>query len=180
MADDGSDTTLDGLLGYGDDVEGSGLPGWLTDLESVSGTLVKFGKHPKRYVRGIIVGWMLSGLVTILKTIFSGVERMLFGSNPSRFGGPDEQWGLVDFPVVIARAIGDLLATLIGLPFGAAQTLINLLVPQAPGPVDALAGTVAVVLTAVVVVRLGLPLLRAGLEAVPVVGGPLSTLLGKL
>lgn len=156
------------------------LPSWLSGLKEVSDTLVKFGKHPKRFVRGIFLGWILSGIAAIVAPIFRAIQLMLLGSNPMQFAAANEQYGLLDLPALIAGLFGDTLGSVIETSFEAFSAVLAAVIPQLPGPIEGIIATLVFVMAAVVAVRIGLPLLRAGLEAIPVIGGPLSTLLGKL
>jgi hypothetical protein len=71
------------------------------------------------------------------------------------------------------------IAFVIGSAFDILTRLISGTIPQTPGPISGLIATLVVVLLLVAVVRIGGPLLVAALEAIPIVGGPISTLLGR-
>ncbi|WP_311171803.1 hypothetical protein [Halobellus ordinarius] len=141
------------------------LPGWID--------------NPERKIRNVVFGALLSGFGSILNEIFGAGELLVLGSNAGVFGARGEIWGIADLPAVLFRLGGDVVAFLIGSAFDILTSLISGTVPQTPGPISGLIATLVVVVLLVAVVRIGGPLLLAGLEAIPVVGGPISTILGR-
>ncbi|GGL26088.1 hypothetical protein GCM10009037_07130 [Halarchaeum grantii] len=156
---------------------GNVLPSWLTDN---AGTLKDFAKNPAGFLRKFIIGSFIAGLGWLLRPIFDAIQLVFLGSEPSTFAAPGEVLGLADLPVALAGLFGDAVGSTVRVALEAVASIIGSVVPQGSGPLGGLVLTVVFVVLAVAAVRIGVPLLRAGLEAVPVVGGPLSTLLGKL
>lgn len=146
------------------------MPGWLSS--------------PKRFIRGVIFGTLLSGIAAVVTPVFTAIQLVFLGSNASTFAADSETLGLVDLPVFLADAVGGAAGGLIRGVFNAIASVIAAAVPQVPGPVEGVIAALVFAIMGVVVVRLVLPAiqtaLQAGLEAIPVVGGPLSTIIGKL
>jgi hypothetical protein len=134
------------------------VPGWLD--------------NPERKIRNVVFGALLSGFGSLLDELFGAAELLVLGSQPATFGAQNEVWGLADLP-------GDVLGFLIRTGFDILANLIASTIPEAASPFAGLIATFVVVVLLVGVVRLGGPLLLAALEAIPVVGGPISTILGR-
>lgn len=140
--------------------------------------------NPVQKIRGVIFGTFLAGLANFLNTIFGEVSTVFLGSQPATFGAPNETWGIADVPVVVARLTADAGASVIVLVFDTYASVLRAVIPQSASPVVAPFAAVMLVFTGVVVFRIAGPALltalQAGLEAIPVVGGPLATVLGRI
>jgi hypothetical protein len=157
-------------------------PGSATDPTSEddpSISLPDWIDNPERKIRNVVFGALLSGFGSILNEIFGAGELLVLGSNPGVFGARGETWGIADLPAVLLRLGGDVVAFFIGSGFDALTNLISGAIPQTAGPISGLIATLVVVVLLVAVVRIGGPLLVAALEAIPIVGGPISTLLWR-
>lgn len=139
------------------------LPGWID--------------NPERKIRNVVFGALLSGFASILNELFGAAELLVLGSLPRTFGAPNETWGLADLPAVLFRLTGDVLGTLIGSSFDILASLISGTIPATEGPLSGLIATAVIIVVIVAAVRLGGPLLLSGLEAIPIIGGPISSLL---
>lgn len=160
---------------------GSIIPGWLSRNLNTLKTLVT---EPRKFIRGFILGGALAGLGGFLDELFGTAQLIVLGSQPATFGAPSETYGIADVPVVIARVLADAAAAIITLLFEAYVAIISGLIPASNSPLTPLLAAVALVLTGFVLFRIAAPTLlttlQALLEAVPVVGGPLATILGRL
>lgn len=83
------------------------MPGWLRAAVSEGGALREAATHPKRFVLGIVVGWLVDKFVTpfvdaILSAGETVVEAILlvFGVGPTRTG-------LADVPMLIVGPLID-------------------------------------------------------------------------
>lgn len=132
----------------------------------------------RQNVIDIFLGIVFGALASALSTVLDALSLLLAGSNPSQFAAPGETWGLADVPVGIARLVGGDIGGVINDIFLALSTAVDAAIPSIPGPFEGILANLVIVALVVAMVRFGPPLLRAGLEAVPVIGGPLATLLG--
>jgi hypothetical protein len=155
------------------------FPNWLSDNIPLIRNILKTG--PRK--------WLLGGVFTvvgsILMEILGIIEFVGFGTKPNVFAGSNERiWGLLDVPVGIGELLGDAAASVILLVFEAYASVLRALIPNAGSPVVAPLAAFALVLTAFLIFRVAGPALlttiQSLLEAIPFVGGPLSTLLGRL
>lgn len=135
--------------------------------------------NPERKIRNVVFGALLSGFGSILNQLFDAGELLVLGSQPATFGAPGEVWGLTDLPAVLFRLGGDVLGFFISSSFDILSNLIAATIPNAASPFAGLIVTFVVVVLLVGTVHFGGPLLLAALEAIPVVGGPISTILGR-
>jgi hypothetical protein len=173
--------TQDGVnIGWGSIT--SALPSFISDDINLIETIFKQG--PRKWLRGFVFGGLLTGLAKFLNPIFETLITLSLGSNPAEFGAPDETWGIADVPVVVARVGADAISSVIVLVFEAYNGVLQSLLPSQASPVAAPLAAFALVLTGFVLYRIAAPTvltaLQAGLEAVPVVGGPLATIIGDL
>jgi hypothetical protein len=140
--------------------------------------------NPPKFIRGVIFGGFLSGLADFLQPIIDAIITLSLGSNPAEFGAPNETWGIADVPVVVARVGADAISSVILLVFETYDSVLSALLPSQASPVAAPIAAFALVLTGFVLYRIAAPTLlttlQAVLEAVPVVGGPLATIIGEL
>lgn len=182
-----SDEPFDGPGGGGDPPDDQpddpnnnpDLPSWIPgSAPSWWSTAEEWFSNPAAKVRNVVYGMLITGIAWFVEPVFDAVLLVLGGSQPATLGAPGETWGLTDLPVVIARIAGDAVAFPIEQGLGALASLIELAVPTAPGPLDGIFVTVVIVAVVVALFRYGPLLLRSLLEAIPVIGGPLATLLG--
>lgn len=172
--------------GDADDVDsgdGSGggpiLPDWIPTSEpDWWSTAADWLDDPANHVRGIIFGTLLSGIAWFVEPVFDALQLVFAGSNPSEFGAEGEVWGIADLPVVLARLIGDMLSFPVDRVFDVMASVIEALTLRIPGPIDGIVINVTVAVIVIALARYGPLLVRSALEAIPVIGGPLSTLLG--
>lgn len=164
------------------DDDSTGLLSLLTDGQLE--TLLEFVSNPGKFIRGFIFGSLLAGIGDFLTPIFEAMQLLMLGSQPAEFGAPNETWGIADVPVVIGGVIGDTAASVILLVFETYAAVLRALIPSVGSPLVAPLASVALVVTGVVIFRIIGPTVLTGtqalLEAVPVVGGPLATILGEL
>jgi hypothetical protein len=157
------------------------IPKWLSRNLNTLETLVT---EPRKFIRGFVLGGAVAGLGGFLGEIFDTAQLIVLGSQPATFGAEGETYGIADVPVVAARALADAAAAVIGLLFDAYVTIISGLIPASNSPLTPLLAAVALVLTGFVLFRIAAPTLlttlQAVLEAIPVVGGPLATILARI
>ena len=157
------------------------LPSFITENLDL---LRRFLTNPGKFIRGFIFGSLLAGFGNILAEVFNVMQLLVLGSKPGEFGAPGETWGIADVPVVIGGVVGDTAGAVVLLLFDTYADILRALIPDVGSPVVVPLAAVALVFTGVVIFRLVGPALlttiQALLEAIPFVGGPLSTILGRL
>lgn len=80
------------------------LPGWLTDLQSVSDTLVKFAKNPIGFILGAVLTYLLAGVEAVV-TAFG--DAIMFVFEGDTVGSTEGMLGLADAPRIGADLITD-------------------------------------------------------------------------
>jgi hypothetical protein len=145
---------------------GPDLPGWLS--------------NPEVFIRGVVFGSIFAGIANFVEQIINTISTLLLGSNPTRLAAPAETFGLADVPVAIALDIGNILTFILNNIIGRIGQLLASAIPASPGPFDIVFIALLLVILSRVLGDVVLPGLVVALEAVPVVGGPLSTALGMV
>ena len=148
-----------------------GMPGWFDDAAS-------FFEDPTDRIREVVFGMLIGGIAAFVEPILAAIQLVFAGSNPSVYAAPNEQYGLLDLPVLAADLLGSAVSIPVRAAFDSLTSIIGAFTFGQGSPATGIIVNAVVVLVVIAVVRYGPLVLRAGLEAIPVIGGPLSTLLG--
>lgn len=186
---DDSDSSWSWRSGTYDDESTDTSPSIPTSLSDLVGadtaaTLTSFGKAPGNFVRGIIYNELLRGLAVPIFSLFGAIVWLLFGSDPGQFASYAEingidgaQLGLVDMVAYFFQSIGNFIGFVLTTYFDTLEFVIESAAPGLPGPAD---GVITIAVSAVALLVLVITTKRfllATMEAIPIVGGPLKTLL---
>jgi hypothetical protein len=149
--------------------------GWINEYKNA---IQAFFGNPIGYLRARVIPIAVGVIAAIVQPFIDVFELLFGGSKPQEFAAEGEVWGLADIPAAFGELLGGLLGSLSGLPFSVSADLIDAVTVSTPGPFDGVIAFVGVAVLGVLAARYGPLLLRSGLEAIPVIGGPLATLLG--
>lgn len=72
LATGGADSAQEAMFGWGELI----LPGWLSNLKDVSGTLVAFGRDPRGFILGTIAVFLLEQVLGFVTAIFGFILRV--------------------------------------------------------------------------------------------------------
>lgn len=174
------DTNTDTGVDYdtGDGNNGGGGGSGLTALTGYVDEIVDFFEAPGEAIRRYLVGIVIGAIAWVTTPVIDSVVFIFGGSQPNEFAAPGETWGLADLPVGIAGIVGDALSIPVSSAFTVLTGLIDSVAGPSPSPVNGIVLNLTIIAIVVALYRYGPLVLRAGLEAIPVIGGPLATLLG--
>jgi hypothetical protein len=138
-----------------------------------------FFESPAETIKSVFFGTLVTGIAYFLEPLLSAIIFLFAGSKPGVYGGPNEQWGLTDYPVVLADMLGGSLGTTVGSMLEALTNVIGSVVPETPGPLHGVIVTAIIMLVIVAIVRYGPLVLRTVVSGIPFIGSPLATLLER-
>lgn len=136
-----------------------------------------FDANPVESTRTVVYGMVLTGVAWFVEPLFDALSLVFGGSQPSKFAAEGETWGLADIPVVVGRMAGNTLGGTVGDVLGIGASLIRMVTPAAPGPVDGIIMIAMVTGVVAVTIRYAPVVLVALLEVVPVIGPPLASII---
>lgn len=172
------DDELEDLPGRDRNSGGPILPSYIPTNFAFWAKVKGFFESPTTTIKNVVLGMLIGGIAAFLKEILDAIELILAGTQPNVYAAPNEQYGLVDYPVVIADVLGGAAGSTVRSLLRSLTGIIGSFTFAQGSPVNGLIVNAVVVVMAILVVRYGPVVLRAGLEAIPVIGGPLATLLG--
>lgn len=152
------------------------VPSWLDGKPKWWDNASSFLSNPVQRVRQIMFGTLLTGIAYFIEPILSAIQLIFVGSQPGTWAGANETYGMLDIPVLVLDLLGDAAALPISSTLDAFSSLIASVVPNTASPLNGILVTAVIVFVAVLVARYGPRVIRALLEAIPVLGGPISTL----
>lgn len=144
--------------------DGVSLPSWLD--------------NPAEKIRRVVYGMLVGGIAAFVEPLLEAITLVFAGSNPGVYAAPNEQYGFLDVIVLAADLLGGAVAAPVSAVLDVPTDIIGSLSFAQGSPVNGFIVNAVIVVFAVVVVRYGPVLLRAGVQAIPVIGGPLAALLG--
>lgn len=151
---------------------------------SIADTLRNFGDNPEGYIRGVLYSELLRGIARLVFPIFGALSLIFLGTDPGKFASYNEvhgvgggMMGIFDLVPYLFQVIADTGQDVIILYFDTVNGVIVAITPSLPGPIDGIITTVAIVGVTIVVIETLRRLLLAGMDAVPVIGPALKTLI---
>lgn len=109
-----------------------------------------FEKGPLVYLNWEISKRILKAIAYLVTPILTAIVYLFLGSNSTEFAAPDEQLGLLDLPVWVAKELSAGAIWLSGAYWDAVTSFAIGIVPDLPGPIDGVLATLVVVAVTIV------------------------------
>lgn len=139
--------------------------------------LIRFAEQPARFIRRIVFLPIVRTILGLVATLIGAFLTLFQGSQPG-YSSNEEVWGLLDIPLAAVDWALTFAAIAFSTYIDIAVFVVTNVIPDVPGPIDGLLVTIVFVVEVVASVVIGIRLLRAVADSIPVVSGVETFLFG--